>query len=876
VVRRFAEAEQGWDGRAPGSGSQRGKFASLSGCHTAQRLLRGIAADPAVGPVALGIVGRGGTGKTALLDELARIYTGVGLRVRRCAPDSSLGGGLPTVDEPPTDGVLIVDDAQGLAGDALRALAGLAEQAGGPRLVVAHRPWPRPEGLAALDAMLTRDRPLVVLGHLDRAGVAERAAERMGAAPQPALLDVLHDWTGGLPAHVDCLAAALVDDGQASGGKLRGVPRMPAAVVEAVRVQLERLDPVARSLLVAASMDAPLDEALLSPLLDMDPLEVAQAVEAAQSAGLMSPDGTLTLVARHAVIRLTPLLERRALQERLAWLVVERGGSRLTAGTLLLGAGVTGARAAELLVAAGQEALAGSAELARSLFDQAIKSGARPEEIAARRAEAAAVAGDLDAALRIADRTVSDPQAPDRARGIRVAAAVLAHRGLLARSAQLHASLASLDLGGQATEAPSAHLLSVPGLVGTGCIAEAEHGLAAGAREAAGRLSLLADAIALTARGIYETVRGEANAGLSALVQASSLLESAGHSVLLPDTPAAFAAVVAQHSGDFDIADSVLERAVAAEVGEPLMAPRHRLLQSWTALLRGNSALARSLLDLAVPSDGRLAPRDGLFAVAIAAGIARRQSDLGALMDAWRVAREALMRHPVDLFVLQPLGELAAAAARLGELRWIQPFLDEGWGLLERLGRPPLWTLAMHWYGLQVAIIAEDLPGTHTHAEGLRSARMASGYAEALARAGHSWAQVLSREVAAEAVEAAARGLQDAGLAWDAARLAGQAAIRADEPQAMRALLTCARSMQVAVASQPEPSDGATLSERELQVASFVLAGLTYKEIGAQLFISSKTVEHHVARIRQRLGAGTRAELIAKLRALLTATAIAD
>ena len=31
-----------------------------------------------------------------------------------------------------------------------------------------------------------------------------------------------------------------------------------------------------------------------------------------------------------------------------------------------------------------------------------------------------------------------------------------------------------------------------------------------------------------------------------------------------------------------------------------------------------------------------------------------------------------------------------------------------------------------------------------------------------------------------------------------------------------------------------------------------------------------------MARIRQRLGAGTRAELIAKLRALLTATAIAD
>ncbi|MGH3924744.1 MAG: helix-turn-helix domain-containing protein, partial [Pseudonocardiaceae bacterium] len=57
-------------------------------------------------------------------------------------------------------------------------------------------------------------------------------------------------------------------------------------------------------------------------------------------------------------------------------------------------------------------------------------------------------------------------------------------------------------------------------------------------------------------------------------------------------------------------------------------------------------------------------------------------------------------------------------------------------------------------------------------------------------------------------------------------------------------------------------------SEREREVASLVLAGLTYKQIGAQLFISAKTVEHHVARIRQRLGATTRAELLAQLRTL--------
>ena len=51
-----------------------------------------------------------------------------------------------------------------------------------------------------------------------------------------------------------------------------------------------------------------------------------------------------------------------------------------------------------------------------------------------------------------------------------------------------------------------------------------------------------------------------------------------------------------------------------------------------------------------------------------------------------------------------------------------------------------------------------------------------------------------------------------------------------------------------------------------------MLDGLTHKEIGAILFISPKTVEHHVARIRQKLGAATRAEMLAGLRATLEAT----
>jgi DNA-binding CsgD family transcriptional regulator len=79
-----------------------------------------------------------------------------------------------------------------------------------------------------------------------------------------------------------------------------------------------------------------------------------------------------------------------------------------------------------------------------------------------------------------------------------------------------------------------------------------------------------------------------------------------------------------------------------------------------------------------------------------------------------------------------------------------------------------------------------------------------------------------------------------------------------------------------ATAVEAEPaadvaSDGADgpLSDREREVAQLVLEGLTYRQIGERLFISAKTVEHHVARMRQRLGSGSRGELFAHLRQIV-------
>jgi DNA-binding CsgD family transcriptional regulator len=66
------------------------------------------------------------------------------------------------------------------------------------------------------------------------------------------------------------------------------------------------------------------------------------------------------------------------------------------------------------------------------------------------------------------------------------------------------------------------------------------------------------------------------------------------------------------------------------------------------------------------------------------------------------------------------------------------------------------------------------------------------------------------------------------------------------------------------------PAAACVLTERECDIARAVLDGLTHREIAAQLFLAPKTVEHHVARIRQRLGVTSRSALMAALRLQLT------
>jgi DNA-binding CsgD family transcriptional regulator len=447
---------------------------------------------------------------------------------------------------------------------------------------------------------------------------------------------------------------------------------------------------------------------------------------------------------------------------------------------------------------------------------------------------------------------------------------VLAHRGLLIRSADLYRTLG-----------PSAAVLAVPALVVTGALDEAR----AAAGGGPGSAGLLDGAAALMARGMLATVDGAGPSALSQLAQAAVLLEPVAATTLLPDTPAALTAVVALQCGEPAIAGEAVRRALAHRHGGRAAQARHRLLHGWVQLRRGRAELARRALGTAPEPE----PRDELLAAALAVALARRADDPAALATAWGRARGALVRQPVDLTTLIQLGELAVATAYLGEEAWLTAHLDEADALLERLGRPPLWSGPLHWYRLQAALVAGRDDEADRHTEALRAAPD-TPHAAVLAAAATCWRDVRAGQVDAEEVVAIGRRMSAVGLGWEGAQLAGRAALLAGDRRAAAGLHAAARALHAVgpaaendgpavepeVAPGPEEAAGPSpdgerggFTERELEIGRHILAGLTYKQIGGRLFLSAKTVEHHVARMRQRSGAGSRDELFGLVRAAL-------
>ncbi|MFR9728988.1 LuxR C-terminal-related transcriptional regulator [Saccharopolyspora sp. MS10] len=812
----------------------------------ATRLRESIATAPSA-PVQVGIQAAGGYGKTALIDQLADAYRGAGVPV---------AAGAEGVD--PAGTAVLVDDAHLLDRSALNAVRELARHPGA-RLVIAYRPWPQGSEFAELVHALGRTAPPVVLPGYTADELAERAVRVLGDRPPAGWLDWVLAQTGGVPRLVEGVLA----DSAPRELPHRGVP---ARIVEQVQREFEGFDADARACASAIAVGTAAHPDVLAWLLGLDPARAVSALSAIRASGMTGATDELLPLVRGAVQLLTPAEQRLRIARKLVRVQLDRGRPVLGLLRPFLDSQLAGAEdptLAEAFEQAGVEAAEQAPELASRFFDAAVSAGTPPVRLAARRARAAAIAGQFDEALRLADEVIVDESVPDRALGVQVAASVLAHRGLPARSAQL------CRWSAEHLRWPGDRAYAAVSLIGTGNLADAQR-LLADVTDPGPPTSLSGSTDQLV-DGVRESVTGSSATALSLLTRSASLAEPVG-AALVPDSPAAIATLAALHCGELDVASSVIGRAIEAGSGGPMLAIRHRLLAAWIPLARGDTAAARSALELAVSSAEPLQARDRLLATAIEAGIASRDNDAAALGAVRGRARQAIAEHPADLFGLLPLGELAVACARLHDQDWVEPHLDAAFALLAELGDPPLWSGLLRWKCLQAAIVSEDERSARTHAAALEAMSGHNPMSAAMAAAARTWVLVLVGEVDREQAEQAARGLHAAGLTWDGARLAGQAALRTSDRSTMLALLECARSLQGKPPRPRSVGDGGeqgVLSEREREVAELVLSGLTYKQVGKRLFISAKTVEHHIGRIKQRLGATSREDLLIRLRSLL-------
>ncbi|WP_308817421.1 AAA family ATPase [Pseudonocardia alni] len=293
----------------------------LAGAPAAVALVRAVAEDPDA-PRLVAVTGPAGAGKSTVLRELVRVWT-------------EAGAGQD---------VTVVDDAHELGDDELADLRGRADRPDA-RLVVAFRPWPRSRALARLGASLAAAAPPLVLGALDAAGIAARAARVAGVRISDEAVRVVAERTAGAPVLVDRLLAH---------GRVGGP--VPPHLAEQIGYAVDAEDPRVVELVTVLALGAPVEGEVLVPLLGISDAagigvgaEIAELDELsgrAVAAGLCTPDGRVVpLVAEAIRTRVAPA-RRAELRRHLAEIELDRGGSVLAVARTLRGSGATGERAA--------------------------------------------------------------------------------------------------------------------------------------------------------------------------------------------------------------------------------------------------------------------------------------------------------------------------------------------------------------------------------------------------------------------------------------------------------------------------------------------------------------------------------------------------
>lgn len=348
---------------------------------------------------------------------------------------------------------------------------------------------------------------------------------------------------------------------------------------------------------------------------------------------------------------------------------------------------------------------------------------------------------------------------------------------------------------------------------------------------------------------------------LASAARRQATLGAGGDPVLVAD----LAVRVAERLGEHAVADRLAAEAVATGgIGSEQQHVLALLLAAWVEARRG-------VLDDRTPplSGASIAPRARLAREAGRCAAVVRDVDGGGLDAAVLAGTGAAAAVAPDLFDLDLRADVAAAAERARADHLVDPIVATE-PLVARCGPSHRFDLA--WCRLQASLAGDRLDRVADRARAvlaldpLHDRHRLAADIRALARIVVEPAGV---RVAGEVVEVA-RVFAGAGMPHVAARLCGLVATATTDETTARLLLRESRTWRanrtrVRRASGVEDAV-VRLSDQEERIGRMVLDGRTHKEIGAALFVSPKTVEHHVAHIRTKLGVTSRAEMMSALR----------
>jgi DNA-binding CsgD family transcriptional regulator len=425
------------------------------------------------------------------------------------------------------------------------------------------------------------------------------------------------------------------------------------------------------------------------------------------------------------------------------------------------------------------------------------------------------------------------------------------HDPALARATYLDALAAALDGGRLAREADTATVVkairtavgpssppTATDLLLDGLAAHLSGGMAAGALLIGWALDLLRDEPALSAHALSAPAAAavwEFDAARELAARQVHAARAAGALTTLPVAADQLAALQV-YAGRFAEAATSLEEAeaVRAVTGSAHVEVGNLMLAAWRGDEQAMKVAEIATAEASTRGKGRhLTVAECAIAV-LNVGLCRYRTALSAAQQA--LAHEELMSDWL-------LPELIEAAVRSGEARI-------GEDALERLCRGTGVCATDYALGMEArcrALLADGRAAEDFHRSAIdRLAR--TNVVTALARAHLLYGEWLRRERRRAEARAELRVAHEMFAAMGAEAFARRAR------RELRAAGERARSLTVQTDGQ--------LTVRESQIARLAARGHTNPEIGAQLFISPRTVEYHLHKVFRKLSVTGRSELI--------------